>query len=1051
MEAAEGIFQACYTEPKMPKLANGQPDKLTIQKEILNPKGIPVTAGGREINYDVLYRHHVVVYGESHGNSTTQTFCGSKITMYRYLGYTESGQEILNPFFRVDIEARPKYFKTNKFYANPWETSSPVYKKAQGYPNFPKPVQKTISTEDLNRAWDSFDGTDANPQGYLVTNNDHTGKNMLGDNLRPYASIDILPGKFSFGTFTVYSQGDCILNVCYSTHLIPPKEDPFVSQNDALVDLTVKSTFKNEKITGTVSIQNKWGEDRLSITSPCDNTKKAGFAQCKTTNRGGGIVVTYKGKDGKANEEVFRKVLDFAEIKKGNKKDLALADFNIPFEKGGQYEIHIWIPHYVDLKGIDESNYGNNEVTKTITVEMDQNAFVTISGSSSYSMSDILTNTITMTNDTNVPLSGDVQVQILDQNGTVYKTLNSKSYQNIAAKNNFSFNLQEYNILLPMGSYTIKANIPHYTNLPESDYDDNEATLQIHIRPFVPENTKCKKITTEYVNILPYGDEEPGITRACIGWAPNFPSTRVEGGQGTYFYFAYKIFPTPMPAYEVTTTDDLGLYQTFQLSEPTTKLGACDFRKDDTECKMYEPFLYYPAKWESRFGSDPALSDFVGPYTVGPHEFYHYRYRGRLLPKQITFHYDIVDMENNKSNIPLAFGEIVYDLPDECFYQDIIDIKEECRTIQFYVPTDGRANPLKLPDDAQAKEIPKERIRFYNPGEHTFRVEVDEKQIYLYQSDEGKEWQGKENVYREKWVTDKDEVPVVEKKYVEIHRYDEGKFQADSYDPSTRTGVGGWCFGYLTCSLRPEGVYMSKVYTYNRDGFKGTLTEVTEKKQHVLNEGNPSDYRHYASRWMTGPDDKDACYTATPAIGPEKGITQEYCDVNGVGYDYFQRGIFKKKDGTVYYSGWRSHHSSRLFPGWEGNLNTLHPDFYGYEWKRYQILGGWVTKTTGGTESSGSSSTSEYRIGPVVTHTVETLPHGEKVWKNQDEYKNHCYSEEDAFSDYGEWNKTTSKFTEKDSPALVCFHNHGDDFHYWEFDWTPVKMFGGDTYKGFIY
>ena len=73
--------------------------------------------------------------------------------------------------------------------------------------------------------------------------------------------------------------------------------------------------------------------------------------------------------------------------------------------------------------------------------------------------------------------------------------------------------------------------------------------------------------------------------------------------------------------------------------------------------------------------------------------------------------------------------------------------------------------------------------------------------------------------------------------------------------------------------------------------------------------------------------------------------------------------------------------------------------------------------------------------GPVNTNTVEN-----GVWKIQDTYKNHCYTDSDAFNRFGVW--IGNDFDANSNERNVCFHDHSAQFHYWRFNWSNPTNYG---------
>lgn len=1025
-------YQECYDTP-IPGGAS-KPDMAQIKKDVLDPIGVPssikVNGVTQQINVQFLYKRHVVVYGAPFGDvDNTRSICG--LQTRRYAGYTQAGIPLHELDFRVDAGGSSDYIQDRTLVRFPWKNAKLVAtsKSVAKFPVASKDTLYATNAEriaDLDKIIDSFAPTKNNTHGYFLEKNDHWCENasgalyfssncgtkgalLTGKHLQDFAIILQKSTDFTPGVVALYIDNPTCSNngFCYSIHVIPQDKDPFVIENDAKVSLNLNSTsYVNKNVTGKITVKNDWSvKEPQSIAAPCDTAKNAQKAQCKTSTKNGSITVTSKA-DSKV---VFNKTLSFSELAQGKSTDIDLTQYNIVPPYSGSYEIAVSIPHYVDNSGQSEVTYSNNIAKKTFNYVLDQNASVVVDGESAYSVGQKLNNDIIVSNNTSKPLSGPLTIKIIDKDGKTTKTV-SKSFVNIPVNGTYKHNLGKDGITPHAGDYTIEAKIKNYTELPESNYQDNISELGIKVNPYIPENTKCDKLNTQYTKVIPYPGTDPGITKTCIGWTPNFPSTHIEGGQGTYFYVAYKMFPSPMPAYKVTTLDPMGVNQVFEHAEPRNTLGACDLKlENDTDCKLYEPFFYYPVKWESRFATTE-YKDFVGPYTVGPHDFHHYRYRGRMMPSSVTFHFSIIDMKNN-ANIPMANGSVAFDVPETCYEVDTIDITPECRLIQFYVPTDSTID-RKLPLGDASLKIPKDKIEFLNPGEHRFTLEIEEKQKYFYQSDEGAEWQGKDGFTRNPWKVEAPASP--NEKWAEVHKYAEGTFESFEFDRETAIGDGNWCLPSGCISKEESGMPMTM--PYSKDGYTGTLKEIDYPEFHY-DIANPGRFKYYKPREMLLNEDET------------------------FGYDYYQRGIYRQSDGTAKFTEWKNYNQR---PGSKFIFWTNIPDgtYKGFEWQRYQIMGGVVKKagTTGGTASG--NDVSNYPSNAVKTHTVKGSKPVE--WVIQDDYKNQCYSETDAFGNTGSWRN--DDFVEKDDKSIVCHHNHSAEYHYWKYDWSNVKKFGNDGY-----
>lgn len=116
----------------------------------------------------------------------------------------------------------------------------------------------------------------------------------------------------------------------------------------------------------------------------------------------------------------------------------------------------------------------------------------------------------------------------------------TKTYSNLPA-NTASAPIVS-SLSLPPGQYRLVTEMPHYLN--ETNYADNIKTDYFEVS--ISEDNQyieCKDSTPKYIT--------NNIARFCVGMYPNYPSTKIEQGQGTYYYVKYRFFPMPLPTYHV--------------------------------------------------------------------------------------------------------------------------------------------------------------------------------------------------------------------------------------------------------------------------------------------------------------------------------------------------------------------------------------------------------------------------------------------------------------------------------------------------------------------
>lgn len=619
----------------------------------------------------------------------------------------------------------------------------------------------------VNHAIDPFQSRSAmisNYHGDFYKRNTRLNKVLNGNGVYNHASVVVRPGDYTFGIFTLYFYSTNSQRWWYRTFMIPPEKCFLICEGDASVGLNfdeTKTWTTTQRLTGSITVKNELPQ---KIFIPCSAVGANGSAKCQDPSNVAGKVTVKKKPTGSTtysqtvfDKEIQRyKCMDGTECKRvpwgtsgsgisstsaSSFRTIDLRGENIVLPVGN-YQICASIPLYNQ-----ETDPNNNKVCENFVVISMQDAKVKISGPETLISEEPITHEIRISNDMDARITGNLNIKIEKNSGGswVQKDNINKGYISIPVDGYVDVDVIDEDLRYTVGQYRIKASITRHAG--ESDaavaltssnnYDEQE----FKVLPFVPDNAQCKELEVDYTKIIS-GDKN--ITKICIGQLPKFPSTEIEGGQGTFFYIGYRLFPLPLPAYEVTNLDAKGLFQEYQMGEPTTKLGSCNFNiTNDTKCEIIDTFLYYPTDNTNR-------ANLRGPYKAGPHSFYHYMYRGRWFPEEVKFNFDVTDPSNGTID---ASGEVVFKVHSSCYRTDVLDLKEECRQLDFYVPAnssmpgtltvdttgaDGRTQIKKPSDD--------EKLQFKNPGIHKFNLRVTEDQIYRYQFDEGAEWQGKTGV-----------------------------------------------------------------------------------------------------------------------------------------------------------------------------------------------------------------------------------------------------------------------------------------------------------------
>ena len=697
-----------------------------------------------------------------------------------------------------------KYVQVSRFASAPWEKTSAAYKYSTSHTMFPHPkndinlkdgevdVTKEKRIEELGHAIDRFAFTkykDMNDfRGYFAeestryctdgtvtsdiniecksgkkwvtktTEKDEDGDFIYkGTRLSKYAALMSYRTEFTPGHFVLYKKGCGSASAyCYATFLTSPIVDPLVPPppppTPPKLDLECSPFTKQQNIKTKVSGETVIFTVDFDVNFKTD-AKKVPFA-AEWLLDGKTIGKKVSGTVDIENDKSLQKkiTIDIPELPAGQtQKDLK---FTISLDPTHTYSLG-----YKTFKTIKETNVLNNDCGYTVTVDN--------RGDASIEMTEIqtgvgvpLTADITVTNHMNsrikAPCGGDSTYAACKSSAsrTTYQAtltkINVDGTKTVILKKTLSFDLvkgkiKSYNLSafkfseVTAGNYELALELPHY--LGETDYTNNQVTKTFSISPFVPDNVECKSLYPDYLTfkktipVTPKDEDgdtdvEDGLTKICLGYTPTYPSTKVEDGKGTLFFVSYNVFPMPIPPYTVTNTDAAGIFQTTSLTEAKTAKGEKD------------SFTYYPT------ADNPAKLG--APYAAGPHDFYHYLYRGRLMPSQITFKFLIREPNDNvlKHQNETVTGEVKINLdPATCYEADKLDLKAACKNYFFYLPKEStdKANDINALKNVPQKE--EDLIYFNNVGMHSFEFTADETQNYWYQWDnhmtaDGGEWQG---------------------------------------------------------------------------------------------------------------------------------------------------------------------------------------------------------------------------------------------------------------------------------------------------------------------
>lgn len=730
--------------------------------------------------------------------------------------------EYEDPNFPPDISSKSTYIQRSLFYAYPWTPSGQPAKKHNSYPLFPDPtkdisymsgigVTNADRIEGLGFAIDSFSrnnhGSASNnydpignfgrgyfaedlkgtcgvgssygsqiwstsktcPSGFKMVTN--TGKKdgdndiiWEGRNLSKFATVTTFRHDYSAGGFLMFTYAStdyCKMNVCYGSFAMMPKFDPFCTTCGIATpvpdfeckdnpDITIPTMRSGETFKMGVNFVNKLPKTVSDVPYTFqwyDGSTPIGSPSSYTYNIGGG---------GKLIPAYFNITAPSTTALRGTSGSLNLVVKLNPNNNSFKFDYDT----FTDIFEANAQHTAANNCNYTVNIDNRGDASVALTEPTNRNTIDTVIDvpikvTNNMDDKISFPCGASGTESCLNSSNRDFK-VTIKEVKLDGTKINVSgfpktyslgsidsgktspsdFNLSKFNIKLPMGSYELTVDIPYYNN--EKKYTNNTDTIQFKVFPFIPDNTECKHFEVPYTTIK---KGTMNITKMCAGYVPNFPSTRVEEGKGTFFFVSYNLFPMPVPAYEVTNEDDMGVYQTYKLpaSEQSDKPGVT------------ESFLYYPID-----STNPKR--LKGPYAAGPHDFYHYLYRGRLMPQHVKFTFVITEPNGNElyQNGEKVSGEIHLDLdPRLCYDDKFLDLKPECKSYYFYLPKESTDSYNDITTLGNLPVDAKDRLHFNNPGLHHFNFFAEETQKYWYQWDQhynpsnatdktwkGGEWQG---------------------------------------------------------------------------------------------------------------------------------------------------------------------------------------------------------------------------------------------------------------------------------------------------------------------
>lgn len=580
--------------------------------------------------------------------------------------------------------------------------------------------------------------------------------------------------------------GKCPAFVCGSVNAkVQFQQKPTsVTTKDISTGRDKKYSLPNEDFAFKFKVKNESAKHKIRTKdNRCEANPPAGYLGCLDNNSYYDATIKIFDNNGGANQgKVVKRLFYGFTLDEGKEAPQTSAIIKREELEGSNFKVEVHIPQYKEpgANGLKESSYADNK--DTIFIEFPQeDASI---GSTTKDKFDQETGSnirLKVTNKMSKTIgTGDASESALQPNpnagaedgkkftlvvkkretGEIVHseskdfTLESGKSKTIVSKPN-----------LGPGKYRATATIPWY-QLENSSikWDNNQVTFDFEIemnclpKPMPPENLECKGMTLPYLKNTTEGfpvgptennENEDKVIKMCIGMYPNHPSTATEGGEGAFFVVNYRFFPMPLPPYRFSTIDQgdgkKGYCQIYDSNEVNNGLGEDDIGEIDS-------YIYYPA--DQKIGE--VVKKLPEPYLVGPHSFRHYKYRGRMMTRDVDFNFAI----KGPNKTVEAEGTIAYHVPNKCYLRgdegviDFVDVRDfndeaevkkfgHCREVYFYLPKAGDFVP---PGDLEEMgEIPsnEERIHFKNPGLYTFELDAQERQEYRYQEDLGGEYQGR--------------------------------------------------------------------------------------------------------------------------------------------------------------------------------------------------------------------------------------------------------------------------------------------------------------------
>lgn len=293
-----------------------------------------------------------------------------------------------------------------------------------------------------------------------------------------------------------------------------------------------------------------------------------------------------------------------------------------------------------------------------------------------------------------------------------------------------------------------------------------------------PENTECRAIDFDndtHRNFTKVVGHYDVFYDLCIGHYPKFPSTGAEGGIEPYYYAKYRLFPDPMPVYEIIPDDRTskgfrieGINDKYVLHEGLEGRDVQRMALNDGQRELYDRLFYHYPYNAAHADFEPEPKETItGPYQIGYNSYYHNTYRSRMMATGVEFDFKILEpkkgevTEGKEDKTLLFAGKIYYEIPESCFRKDVLDYKDECREIEFYFPKTRAENPVPMTYKGLDREnawdgivvneeninnksknvIPKKRLPYNNPGEHILILTANEYSQLRIQKDLGTEIQ----------------------------------------------------------------------------------------------------------------------------------------------------------------------------------------------------------------------------------------------------------------------------------------------------------------------